>query len=280
MDMSTREDVLEHGEASPQVLDQASLAFEERWSHLVSVTNWEKGRIILEWRNALMAAGADAREYADEAWSRRVGGVSGQHVGRLRRVHERFGKQRSTYPGLYWSHFQASLDWNDAEMWLEGAVQNRWSVQSMREQRLEALGGAAEDAAPVEMAADFDEDATGAEQTSPAENFDQHAFQEEVFGPDLDAGPDFGDEGETRGSAERSSGAGGDSSEITAQSGAVAAPRPFEDMPELPVDLAEAFELFKLSILRHKAKGWTEIAMEDALYIIGGLKDLILAPAE
>ena len=53
-----------------------------------------KGRIIFEWRQALEATGVDWQQYSDEAWSRRVGNVSGQHVGRLRRVFERFGVSR------------------------------------------------------------------------------------------------------------------------------------------------------------------------------------------
>src|SRR5690606_12131349 len=76
-------------------------------------------------------------------WSRRVGNVTPQHVGRLRRAFERFGAVRQEYRGLFWSHFQAALDWDDAEMWLEGAVQNQWSISEMRHQRWEALGGAA-----------------------------------------------------------------------------------------------------------------------------------------
>ena len=99
-----------------------------RWERLVSTTNWEKGRIICQWRQAVIDADARATEYGDEAWSRHVGNVTPQHVGRLRRVYDRFGRTAEAYPGLYWSHFQAALDWNDAEMWLEGALSNGWSV--------------------------------------------------------------------------------------------------------------------------------------------------------
>src|SRR5437868_5841591 len=98
--------------------DDASTVFLGQWNRLVSATNWEKGRIIFEWRQALVASAAPAAEFSDDAWSRRVGNVSGQHVGRLRRVYERFGQTRETFGALYWSHFQAALDWTDAEMWL------------------------------------------------------------------------------------------------------------------------------------------------------------------
>ena len=111
-----------------------------RWNRLVSTTNWEKGRIVAEWREALIEAGAPAAAYSDEAWSRRVGSVTPQHTGRLRRVYQRFASMREAYPGLYWSHFQAALDWDDAEMWLEGAVQNRWSISQMQGERSRTLG--------------------------------------------------------------------------------------------------------------------------------------------
>jgi len=111
-----------------------------QWNRLVSTTNWEKGRIICQWRDALIAAGAPVTEYSDEAWSQLVGGVTSQHVGRLRRVFQRFGDVFDQYEGLYWSHFQASLDGEDAEMWLEGAIHNNWSVSQMRGKRWETLG--------------------------------------------------------------------------------------------------------------------------------------------
>ncbi len=34
--------------------------------------------------------------------------------------------------------------------------------------------------------------------------------------------------------------------------------RPFEKLAELPDDVTEAFESFKLAILRHKMEGWNE----------------------
>ena len=117
--MESRETVADSATAS---LDEASQPFEGRWSRLISTTNWEKGQIVFEWRTALKDQEAPASEYADDAWARRVGGVTGQHVGRLRRVFERFGESNAQYDGLYWSHFQAALDWDDAEMWLEGCL--------------------------------------------------------------------------------------------------------------------------------------------------------------
>lgn len=125
----------------PTLVEVTSAQFLSHWNRLVSTTNWEKGRLVSEWRLQLMGAGAPSHVYSDEAWSRRVGNVSSQHVGRLRRVYEQFGQNYQQYDGLFWSHFLAALDWEDAEMWLEGAVQNSWSVSQMRNSRWETLGG-------------------------------------------------------------------------------------------------------------------------------------------
>ena len=57
-------------------LDATSLSFVGRWNRLVSTTNWEKGRIISEWRARLIDADAPVQSYSDEAWSRRAGNVS------------------------------------------------------------------------------------------------------------------------------------------------------------------------------------------------------------
>ncbi len=124
------------------LLADASTEYVGRWNRLISTTNWEKGRIICQWRETLQQAGAPAESFTDDAWSRQVGGVTPQHVGRLRRVCKRFGDVFEQYAGLYWSHFQAACDWPDAEMYLEGAMQSGWSVSQMREQRWEATGGA------------------------------------------------------------------------------------------------------------------------------------------
>ena len=115
---------------SPETLNQ-SKPFVGQWNELVSTTNWDKGEIIIQWRESLKEKSASASESSDEAWSQLVGGVTPQHVGRLRRTFERFGHTFKEYQGIYWSHFYAALDWDDAEMWLEGAVQSKWSVSGL-----------------------------------------------------------------------------------------------------------------------------------------------------
>jgi len=257
--------------AAIPLVEETSAEYLGRWHRLVSTTNWEKGRIIHAWRRALLDAGAPAGCYSDEAWSRRAGSVSAQHVGRLRRVYERFGRVQEQYGGLYWSHFQAAVDWPDAEMWLEGAVQNGWSVAAMRQQRWQALGAAAELKPRDEdiIQAEFDEDAGPAADAPLPETIGQSLGVVQAAGTN----------------AEVATGPAGvpdslDVSEVLAEA-AVAEPfRPFADLGPLPPDLSEAFESFKLAILHHKLSGWQEVACDDVVAALQALQQLALAPGD
>ncbi len=257
-------------------LDAASLPFVGRWNQLVSSTNWEKGRIIFQWRDALIAADAPPTEYSDEAWARRVGGVTGQHVGRLRRVYQRFGASYDDYPGLYWSHFQAAIDWDDAELWLEGAVQSTWSVSQMRHQRWDAMGSL-EQERPLDedvVSNELDEDFEPALNEAPSRSRMDDTSNVQL-GPRAE-GPDFGDADDPRASsAEGVSVYAEDVDQST-----VEFVRPFEDLEDLPDDLAEAFEAFKLAIIHHKMNDWEEISREDVLSSLEALKQLALAPSQ
>ncbi len=265
--------------ATFEILDPAALAasqpFVGRWNTLVSTTNWEKGRIISQWREELASQQASIMEYSDEAWARLVGGVTGQHTGRLRRVYQRFGQSYEQFAGLYWSHFQSAVEWEDAEMWLEGAVQNKWSVNSMRRTRWETLGSLPEESPRAEdvIANETDEDFEPARKQAPengSSDFDS------VQGPDFSEGPDFGD------GDDNDSGAVAEMrmpSDYAASESQPAAVRPFENLPPLPDDVAEAFEQFKLVILRHKAQGWSEITCDDLAASLESLKQLALAPS-
>jgi hypothetical protein len=260
-------------ELAPETVEEQSLTFVGQWTHLVSTTNWEKGRIIAEWRASLELAGAANTQFSDEAWAQRVGGVSSQHVGRLRRVSERFADARDSFDGLYWSHFQAALEWNDAELWLEGAKLNEWSVSQMRRQRWQAHG-APDDLKPRDediIASEFDEDA-------PAEeaSLDRGAGPlTEIYDPS---------EGET---AERSSqdddsfdeeapfDTDDEASPMEAASELAAPVRPFADLPDLPEDLADAMDQMKLAILRQKRESWQELSRDQMLTVLDSLKQLI-----
>ena len=206
-----------------------------------------------------------------------VGCVTAQHVGRLRRAYLRFGKDYQTYDGLYWSHFQAAVDWDDAEMYLEGAVREGWSVSQMRRTRWEAMGAVASQKPRDEdiVSADLDEDFEPGE-NSPPESDTLSTSYGEVTDPRSS---------EEKGSADEKAAKAGDRvDEVAAQvdespRAEVQPVRPFEEIGELPEDVAGAFEQMKLAILRHKADDWREIARDEMLAVLDSLKELALAPS-
>ena len=269
-------------ELNQQLPIEPSKPYIGRWNTLVSQTNWEKGKLICEWRAALETAEAESGQYSDDSWSRMVGDVTPQHVGRLRRTYHRFAGEYEQYSGLYWSHFFAALDWDDAPMWLEGAMQNRWSVSRMRRQRWETLGKIPEHEPRIAdvIVSELDEgfqplqfekqvssdDALGLQSPSAKDR----DFQ---TGPRYDE-PDFGDEpgaGDSGASAS-DSGPGRDESNIAQAE--TSPEKLFENLAELPDDVAEATESMKLSVLRHKMSEWEEISQEKMLQLLDALKKL------
>ncbi|MFG0267550.1 MAG: hypothetical protein ACF8AM_20720 [Rhodopirellula sp. JB055] len=250
---------------SPELL-ALQQPFVGRWNGLVSTTNWEKGRIISQWRAALIEAGAPSTEYSDEAWASRVGGVTAPHVGRLRRVFDRFAEDQPKYEGLYWSHFLAALDWDDAALWLQGAVEEKWSVSNMRDKRWKA-NGEVESQRPTAsqvMDVDLDEDqpelADANLGTAPAQGDDTtrdyDGDTDGVQGPTYE-GPDFGEEEELNklGESGREEGEAGLATETPPSP-----LQPFAGLPELPDDLSDVVEQLKLSILRHKSAGFNDVS--------------------
>jgi hypothetical protein len=267
--------MLQDSQSTAVVDDAASQPFVGRWNRLVSTTNWEKGRIICEWRAELLAAGRPAADSSDEAWAERVGGVTGQHAGRLRRVFHRFGQVHQSYDGLYWSHFQAALDWSDAEMWLEGALQNQWSVAQMRAKRSETLGDAQQDA-NVHVEWNDDESI----ESLPPERITGTVAR--VRDLPADENDEFDDTAEA--SASGSSNGSGESKSASPpdrKSKPQKVPsQPFANVPELPDDLAGAVETFKLAIVRHRLSGWREVTTGDVLAALNALRELTLAPLD
>jgi hypothetical protein len=260
-------------EISPVVTENSD-EYIGRWNRLVSTTNWEKGRIIIEWRETLSRAGALPADYTDETWAQLAGGVSPQHVGRLRRVYERFGGVYQQYAGLYWSHFYSALDWPDAEMWLEGAVQEGWSISAMRRKRRETLGASFErDASESEAVAETKGEGGGVQDKS--DSMPDAISEQTAVVRNLEAKAASPSQGATRGDGYSNA-----PDEGAFEAATVAPFRPFENLPSMPADLTEAFELFKLAILNHKLAGWQEIALDDVLAILDSLKNLALAPAE
>ncbi len=155
-------------------------------------------------------------------------------------------------------------------MWLEGAVQNRWSVSEMRRMRGEALGEAGGEPLDVDevVSEEFDSDAPRdmtADEIPRAISATQNVLAEE------EAGGEALDD-ETAFAAEDA-----DFSEHEADAEPNRAVRPFAQLADLPADLADAVESFKLAILRHKLAGWSEVAREDVIDALEALKQLALA---
>lgn len=226
------------------------------WNLLVSQTNWEKGRVIFEWRSKMIAAEAPHNFYTDESWAKRVGGVSSQHVGRLRRVFERFDNTRLQYKSLYWSHFFAAIEWDDSETWLEEAAKNRWSVAEMRINRCNTLG------IPFDKkTADFvdeDEDLIPRDGTINSveknkNDDDEEQTEKKKYRERMDyvTDPSVGSTGELLGELSKAQ--------------------------ELPDDLKDAFEQMKIAILNHRAAEWKTADQKQVLCLIESLKGLIVS---
>lgn len=270
------------------VVNATALKYLGEWHRLVSSTNWEKGRIVSRWKQAMVSAGAGPREASDEVWAVQVGQVSAQHVGRLRRAWERFGSNHRTFPGLYWSHFAAVLEWEDGEEWLRKACDERFSVAQMKHARWESMGrpGAGPEAA--------DAPATLAD-----EEADQRLREDQppVFhsGEMWDVLQD--DEREAAASPRRAT----DEDTVVGRNSqgdtivehhpeavetplptvpTVAAVRPFENLPELPADFTEAFEAFKLAIVRQRLAAWSAVPRDHVLTALESLVVLVRAPLD
>jgi len=254
---------------------QLAEQFVGQWNRLVSTTNWEKGRIICEWREALMSEGAAVTDYSDESWAQLVGGVTSQHVGRLRRVSQRFGEEWEQYPGLYWSHFQAALDWDDAPMWLEGAIQDEWSVSQMRGKRWETLGTPeSEQKTELEQSPEFDSPTAGPASaglqetesavTTSAKSTPVKPLSTSEPSSEKNVSEDVASE---------------EQSEPAPAATQAKRTRLNVDVELLPDDLADAFEQFKLAIIAHRREGWRDATPETVCECLDALRELTLAEA-
>ncbi|MEO2045119.1 MAG: hypothetical protein ABGX16_00920 [Pirellulales bacterium] len=266
----------------PIVADDMAAGFVGRWNKLVSTTNWEKGRIICEWREALLAAGQPVTDYSDEAWAQLVGHVTSQHVGRLRRVYQRFEADYANYQDLFWSHFQAALDWSDAEMWLEGAIRGDWSVSQMRGQRWEAMGTPEdEQAEQATLDAAVEKETLDEDGADPVSEADQpnHSSQSNAESPSDSANASqtaqVNSEGEDQTADESQEQS---SSELSVQ--ATARQRLGVVCDDLPDDIAEAFEQFKLAIIAQRREGWQSISREGIIECLDALKELVGTDAD
>jgi hypothetical protein len=269
-------------------IEELSNPYVGNWNILVSQTNWEKGTLILRWRQAMIDAELPHGAYSDEAWARRVGNVSAQHAGRLRRVTERFGGSANDYPNLYWSHFQAALDWNDAELWLEGAVQNHWSVAQMRVRYWEAVG-APEGQKPRDediFTAELEESDFVRNETFTAERrvlekdrtepkISEIGAADIVEGFDSNSPPfDISDEKPKKKEPKKPKNKSTDENYCEVSTGELLTTT-LKDFTEIPADLAESFEMLKVAILNHKLAGWKEVTPSKLIKLLETFKALI-----
>ncbi|GHT45254.1 hypothetical protein FACS189454_04430 [Planctomycetales bacterium] len=257
-----------------------------RWNKLVSQTNWEKGLLILSWRNDLIHAGLENVSYSDETWSNLVGHVSPQHTGRLRRVAERFGGKKDSYTGLFWSHFNAALEWEDAELWLEGAIQNDWSVAQMKVQRADVVG-ASETLKPDESdiyVGEMDESELsghGSDSRLPQSIGERPAmihpagategFDAANLGADKMSNPatDHKPKREKR-SAEPDR----NNNNVNHAVSTADALTKIQCL-RAPADIADTFESLKLAVLKYKSAGWKEISQAELANCFDTFKMLI-----
>lgn len=257
----------------PQFVELAQ-PFVGQWNQLISTTNWEKGRIIGEWRQTLIESGAASSQYSDDAWARRVGGVTAPHVGRLRRVFDRFHESFQSYEGLYWSHFLAALDWEDAPLWLEGAVRESWSVANMREQRWQAHGAVAEQRPTNSQIIEVDTDEDVVLPAQGGGKTKEYGDEPGVAPGPIPEGADFGEEELT---ALPNSPANAASLPQPTESAPVNPSQPFAGLPDLPDDLSDVIEDLKLGILRHKSSGWQEVTSETIQLYLDAVSVLLVS---
>lgn len=258
-------------EISPKTLTQSE-RFVGQWNKLISTTNWDKGSIIVKWKDALKKGRVSVTESSDETWSQLVGGVTPQHVGRLRRTFERFGHVNQEYEGLFWSHFYAALEWDDAEMWLEGAVQNKWSVSRMRRQRWEVLGKLPEQE-PLDsdiVRGELQEENQSLELSEGRRKNDRDYIEGPVY-----EGPDFGDQDPMKNPGSKSNRARDEFVAAESEESSKPSIRPFESFVDLPDDIEEATNAFKVAIIRHRNMEWSEISEADMLGLLDALKLLV-----
>jgi hypothetical protein len=254
------------------LIDQLSEPLVGKWNALVSQTNWEKGALILRWRNKLIAAEQPNTVYSDEAWARRAGNVTAQHVGRLRRVAERFDETYRDFAGLYWSHFYAALEWDDAELWLEGAVQGDWSVAKMQVERWDALG--------------VSEAHKPQEEDIIVMGLDEETYDNRIEGRNVEIGavdtvggfdpvPAPDTESPKKKGPKKSKTTHSELGNTSLSTGELL--MSLKEVVHFPADVAEPLELLKVAILNHKLSGWKAISAEQMHRSLDSLKMLIMA---
>jgi hypothetical protein len=165
-------------------------------------------------------------------------------------------------------------------MWLEGAIRSGWSVSQMRGKRWETLGTPGkppkiDDAAEASGAVDFAGENLVERGREPAGAPQGKAVE---VAPLADAEEE---EREAPATAKRERGSVRDEEDDEVESRPASKPgkRLSVDVDELPNDLAEAFEQFKLAIIAHRRSGWSETTPAMVVECLDALKELALAEA-
>ena len=160
-------------------------------------------------------------------------------------------------------------------MWLEGVVQNKWSVSGMRKQRWETLGKVGNE--PVDSDIVVSESAEEAQSLALSENARSND-RDYMEGP-VHEGPDWGDEERPAGNSSSNTATLDEEPKSDLEIEAPHEVRPFESFTDLPDDVMEAASDFKVAIIRHKADQWSEISRNDMVALLDALKRLAeLAP--
>lgn len=110
---------------SPVVVDGGERSLLEASLRSLSDTNWTVGQMAAQWIKKF------ARSRTDADFGSLVG-LSPDQVFQRRRVWETFADVRQNYPRLFWSHFYAAMDWNDADECLQWAQDVQAGVAEMR----------------------------------------------------------------------------------------------------------------------------------------------------
>lgn len=284
------------------LIDEIASEFVAFWNVLVSRTNWEKGKVVHSWRTKLIEAGLPRRIYSDESIAQKIGNVSPQHVGRLRRVYERFGAT-APLPNLYWSHYQAALDWDDADDWLKKASDEGLSVAQTRIARWEKYGApparkpkeseivAAEPDEDVNPFNDSDADYTAFDAGERGEFSGKANGGRREYESDDDAISPEKTElgGDEKSRKSKKSGADADLGEYAGdeepwESDPAASRQTTADVLDaiskldpLPDDLAEAFETLKVAILSQKLTGWSDVKPIQIAAYLSAMKRLLVS---
>ncbi|MDR1494277.1 MAG: hypothetical protein LBT05_16400 [Planctomycetaceae bacterium] len=275
-DAENGEEMLDAEALQSPVVVEVSNDFIASWNRLISMTNWEKGKLISLWRAKLAENHLPRQIYSDESLAKRIGNVSGQHIGRLRRVYERFGETFTQYTGLFWSHFQAVLDWDDAEKWLLDALENQWSVATMRLKRWEAIGSPAGQKPRDSdiIMSEQDEDVNAYNDSDTVLDGNIKSVEPNRKHKNKDHDKDRKKRSNSDSDGDRADGfSANDLGEFSSPAEAFAQMKQMKDLPE---DLQEAFEQLKIVILSHKVSGWREVDPQRILTFLNAMKVVVI----